>query len=55
MAVSQSEKNNVSTTGTQPVAVEYSISPEEDRKVLWKIDRVVMPAMMAVLFFQCKI
>ncbi|KAH8817061.1 major facilitator superfamily domain-containing protein [Xylogone sp. PMI_703] len=33
-------------------AVEYFIDPEEDRRVLWKIDRVVMPIMMIVLFFQ---
>ena len=35
-------------------AVEYFIAPEEDKKVLRKIDFVVMPTMMVVLFFQCK-
>ena len=35
-------------------SVEYDIDPEEDRKVLRKIDWVVMPTMMIVLFFQCK-
>lgn len=44
----------VEITALEP-AVEYFISPEEDRKVLWKIDRVVMPIMMIVLFFQCEI
>ena len=35
-------------------SVEYDIDPEEDRKVLKKIDWVVMPTMMLVLFFQCE-
>lgn len=35
-------------------SVEYNIDPEEDRKVLRKIDWVVMPTMMIVLFFQCE-
>ncbi|KAJ5611390.1 hypothetical protein N7510_008109 [Penicillium lagena] len=52
MTAAQSEKTTVPPMGIQPVAGEYFISPEEDRKVLWKIDRVVMPAMMVVLFFQ---
>jgi hypothetical protein len=42
----------VEITAIEP-AVEYFIEPEEDKKVLWKIDRVVMPIMMIVLFFQC--
>ena len=54
MTNTHSEKSNAPATGVQPVAVEYFIRPEEERKVLWKIDRVVMPAMMIVLFFQCK-
>lgn len=36
-------------------SVAYNIDPEEDRRVLRKIDWVVMPTMMIVLFFQCKI
>lgn len=35
-------------------AKEYYLTADEDRRVLWKIDRVVMPTMMVVLFFQCK-
>ena len=35
-------------------SVEYHIDPEKDRKVLRKIDWVVMPTMMIVLFFQCE-
>jgi hypothetical protein len=36
-----------------PTQVEYFIDEDEDRAVLRKIDWVVMPTMMVVLFFQC--
>lgn len=33
---------------------DYDFSPEEERQVLRKIDRVVLPVMAIVYFFQCK-
>lgn len=50
------EKNHL--TAEQVTAIEgsiaYHIDPEEEKKVLRKIDWVVMPVMMIVLFFQCE-
>ena len=53
--------SNLEKSGLPPAEItalegsaEYYIDPQEDRRVLWKIDRVVMPIMMVVLFFQCK-
>lgn len=34
-------------------AVEYFIDPAEEKKVVWKIDRVIMSLMFVGFFFQC--
>lgn len=39
----------------EEVTVEYFIDPAEEKRVLWKIDRAVMPLMFVVFFFQCKL
>lgn len=47
-------------SGTPPIAVSevtmesLIIDPVEEKKVLRKIDRVVMPLMFVVFFFQCR-
>lgn len=33
----------------------YTIEPEEERKVVRKLDCVIMPLMALVYFFQCKL
>jgi hypothetical protein len=50
------EKNNLAPEQVAAIegSVQYHIDPEDDQKVLKKIDWVVMPVMMLVLFFQCK-
>jgi hypothetical protein len=35
-------------------SVEYLIDPEEEKRVIWKIDRAIMPLMFAIFFFQCQ-
>ena len=39
--------------GVDPAA-EFDFTPEEERQVLRKIDRVILPLMALVYFFQCK-
>lgn len=39
--------------GVDPAA-QCDFTPEEERQVLRKIDRVVLPLMALVYFFQCK-
>jgi hypothetical protein len=52
---SKTEKSKLGPVTTEVEgAVAYSIDPDEDRKVSRKIDWVVMPTMMIVLFFQCE-
>ena len=34
-------------------AMMYSIDPDEERKVVRKLDMVIMPLMILVYFFQC--
>lgn len=34
--------------------VDYNFSAEEEKQVLRKIDRVILPLMALVYFFQCK-
>ncbi len=50
------EKRNLAPEQVAAIegSVEYSIDPEEEKKTLRKIDWVVMPTMMIVLFIQCK-
>jgi hypothetical protein len=36
------------------VAVFEDIDPEEERKLVRKLDRVIMPLMALVYFFQCE-
>ena len=36
------------------LAVTYVIDPVEEKKVLRKLDRVILPLMALVYFFQCK-
>lgn len=35
-------------------SVEYLIDPEEEKRVIRKIDRALMPLMFAIFFFQCQ-
>lgn len=35
-------------------AVDYNFSAEEEKQVLRKIDRVILPLMALVYFFQCE-
>lgn len=42
------------STVEDEVEVEYYIDPVEERKVLWKIDRTIMPILFITFFFQCK-
>lgn len=35
-------------------AVDYKFSAEEEKQVLRKIDRVILPLMALVYFFQCE-
>ena len=51
--MSVSEKD--ASVAVLPAQVEYFIDKDEDRAVLRKIDWIVMPTMMMVLFFQCRI
>lgn len=36
------------------LAVAYHIEPEEEKRVLRKLDRVILPLMALIYFFQCK-
>lgn len=36
------------------LAVAYVVDPEEEKQVLKKLDRVILPLMALVYFFQCK-
>lgn len=46
-------KSVKSTTSDVDVG-HVEIHDVDERKVLWKIDRVILPLMCAVFFFQCK-
>lgn len=36
------------------LAVVYVVDPEEEKQVLKKLDRVILPLMALVYFFQCE-
>jgi hypothetical protein len=44
----------ISQKGDSELVVAYEIDPAEEKVVLRKLDRVILPLMALVYFFQCK-
>lgn len=47
-------RDSMSENPSDELAAAYHIEPEEEKRVIRKLDRVILPLMALIFFFQCK-